>query len=450
MTDEQSSQGDADKANLSLTAIIQALDSGAPMPNAQESEPQAVFDPNATMNYQQAGVSYPEFPFVGAEETTPDNSPSYTKVELNTDSSTQDQNSTKTLKTSHAKTSSRRNPTGTTTQKPENACRSRKQAPSQTKRSLPKKAPAKTPLTFSSSPAKGVSNAKTRPARRILGSSDYDDSRSSFKPINTQKSSYKIRGGGNFSFRSPALLVVCALLVLAGLGILIYGLSTFFDAFSTTSPNSGVEVTTAETREAIDSRIPVLLDYVDTSIEDTTAAITESGQFLYANSSYQPDSPDIGAAGNELVSMPQEMSEEQLAAYYESSYSAYSIKELEQYFNGMYVLDMARGDLGSWNKLKYVNLNASSIEDEMAHLATLQGLVGDTVTVSAQGLDSRGNKVIQGQKAMDGNRVLYFKIAACPFSDIYSISTVSDASVYITCTLASYDFFTGSDTITAE
>lgn len=403
MAEENGSKTNADQADLSLTALIKALDSATALPSAPKSDAPSAFDPNATMDYQQAGASYPELPFAQEKTEAP-----------------------------QAPQAQSRAPRTTRTQR----------------------GSAHNPLAVS---GHTVATTSANPARSSLGAGASEARSSNYRPVNTDKTTYKIRGGGNeqrFKMRSPVFVVASALLVVIGIAIFALGLSNLSGSLSGGSTGgSTFDVTPAQTREALDSRLPALTSYVDASIEDTSAALTAAGQFLYTNGRYQPDSPDVSATGSELVSMPQQMTEEQMAGYYEGSYNAYSPEELMLYFNGTYVLDMARGDLGSWNKLKYVNFNATSIDDEMMRLAELQGLTGESVTISDQGVDSRGNKVIQGQKVIggeEGERILYFKIAACPFNDIYSAQKVSSESVYLTCTLSTYDFFTGSDTITAE
>jgi len=245
------------------------------------------------------------------------------------------------------------------------------------------------------------------------------------------------------------LVIAAGVLLLAvGAGVVYSVTNNLVDVLAVN--RSGVEfsLTQSQTREAIDGRIPVLVNYVDYTIEETVHSLSEAGHHVLTNDRYMPDSLDTGAVTSELVSMPQEMSDNQMLGYYEGGFNAYSPEQLTQYFNGAFMLDLARGELGSWNKLRYVNLNAISIDDEMAHLATFQQLSGDTVTISAQGIDSRGNMVVQGQKVIEGDRVLFFKIAACHFKDVYNPKSLTEASIYITCTVATYDFFSGVDVIT--
>jgi hypothetical protein len=110
---------------------------------------------------------------------------------------------------------------------------------------------------------------------------------------------------------------------------------------------------------------------------------------------------------------------------------------------------MTRGDLGTLYKLRYVNFNVSSIGAEMDYLAGVQGIGGEGTTLVNEGSDSRDNKVRQGMLAI-GDTVYYWKIAACPFADVYTAKSIGDDSVYISVTMSTYNFYTGADTITPE
>jgi hypothetical protein len=242
------------------------------------------------------------------------------------------------------------------------------------------------------------------------------------------------------------MTVVLAAVIIFGIAIFIFGITKVIAGLSETSGSTDIGLTTAQTREAIDKQLPVLANVVEASFEDQVATLQTNGQHVLINDRYVPESPDVGAQGREIISLPSAVSDEFIQGFYQGTYNAYSPQELKDNFNGAYVLSMTRGALGAWNKIKYVNLNATSIDDEITRLRAVQELNGDNVVVSAQGTDSRDNKVIQGTKGI-GDRVLYWKIAACPFNEVYNADSINSSAVYITCTVATYDFYTGQDTI---
>ena len=455
MANENHHKSNTDSTDLNLTAIINSLGSEALLENTESKAKTSIdasFDPNATLDYQQAGASFPELPF--ANEEFSGNAAGYTFEDIAEDYIWDVDGAYK----------QRIAALQDAEKLPGSLSGELKQVPLDEEEmdSQPEEASA----SLHNPRRRETSKATTPAANRLTPQSSRDTSllgnlsskntgslKNKYRPLNTAKSNYRIRGGGKaqrYSLRSPVFLFLSLILVAVGVGVSIFGISSIAGSVSNNSTGYEFNLTPAQTREAIDSRIPILVNYADTSIESTIEYQVNLGQFVYPNSRYQPDSPDPDAVSGELVSMPQEMTEEQMEGYYQGAYNAYSPEELATYFNGAYVLDMAHGELGGWNKLKYVNFNAASIDNEMEHLASIQGLSGDTVTISAQGVDSRGNRIIQGKKVVDGEWVLFFRIAACPFNEIYNASTLSEASIYITCTVASYDFFTGSDVITPQ
>jgi len=494
MAKDSSRAPENDKSDLSLTGIIKALDLGDSSGADSSSDEASAFDPNATMNYQQAGMPYPELPFAEGSSNMQDSqglkritdtgefqaqlesrisladsqdlrkAPEAARGSRTRTRSEGTQAETRTQKEgTQAKTRSQKGAASakTSTQKGSSSAKARTQkAPDADQ--APAKTPAKTSAHKSSTPTKTAAQKnrasaapRKTPAHSVAKAPEVISAvsaTSSFHPINVKQSTYKIRGGGRkwgVFAQSPVAIVAAILFLAVGIGVVYSAANSFMNSFSTVG-GGGVEfnLTKEETRQAIDSRLPILIHYVDFTIEDTVWTLTEAGHNIFANERYQPDSLDTGAVTSELISMPQEMTEAQMNGYYEGGFNAYSPDELTEYFNGAFILDLARGELGSWNKLRYVNLNAAGILAEMEHLAALQQLSGETVTISAQGIDSRGNHVIQGAKVIDGERILYFKIAACLFKDVYYVKSLSNDSVYITCTVATYDFFSGVDTIT--
>ena len=464
MPKENYSSSNDEQKDLNLTAFINALDVNEGAANHQETleagerdpfEPASErdsFDPNATVDYKQAGLAYPELPFADEHNQQDGGTggfavPGRFNPKANSGADDHGHFDDETL-SDGLEPSFEDSP-----EEDERHLEAEKPvARSSAKRRVRKSSASDVSGAShaSGSAAKGSSSRSSRASNQP--SYEYNENPSSnFKPVGLQQSSYKIRGGGHkqrFKLRSPVTLLVGIIFLAAGGGIFAYAANQLSGFITTSTSATNFTLTSAQTRDAIDSSVPVLVNYINYNIEDTAAVLHETGQAIYTNDLYQHDSPDTSALGIELVSMPQLMSDEEMRAFYESSYNAYSPVDLADYFNGMYVMDIARGDLGNWNKIKYVNLNATSLEDEMTHLAALQGLSGELVTISAEGTDSRGNRVIQGQKVVEGETVLFFKIAACPFNDLYNADSLSSESVYITCTLATYDFYTGADEIT--
>jgi hypothetical protein len=257
---------------------------------------------------------------------------------------------------------------------------------------------------------------------------------------------YNIRGGGSARIRSPLMSGILAVVILAGVVVIGTVLFNVLGKLMTPSPTQAIVLSSEQTRSAIDSNLPLLTGIINSEFDAVQTGLSEQGLVIFANSRYNSDTPDPTAQGRELVRMPTQVSDDFMTGFYEGGYSAYSLEELQSEFNGTWTLDMTRGDLGSLFKLKYANLKASSLRDEMDHLAQLQGLGGDGVSIAAEGTDSRGNTVRQGTRTVE-DTVFYWKIAACPFSGVYTAATIDDSAVYISISLATYDFYTGAEEI---
>jgi hypothetical protein len=269
----------------------------------------------------------------------------------------------------------------------------------------------------------------------------------SYKPLDMHGSSYRIRGGGSRRSRTPLLVIAISVVILAGVGILIFALNNYIAplANEVASPHD-ITLTAEETRSAIDSAMPPLIEFMGMTWEGEYDYLVNDRGFKVQDEvrMYFDFVPDQSASGHLYVRVPNDTPDSEIIGYYQGTFNAYSAAELQQYLNGAWVMKDANGNLGRIIRLEYANYVGEGVEDEMDTLATLQGLSGPDVTIVYRGLDSRNNSVILGSKLI-GEQTIYFKIAACPFSEVYTVDSVPSTSVYITCTVSTYDFYTGSD-----
>jgi hypothetical protein len=297
------------------------------------------------------------------------------------------------------------------------------------------------------SPADDYAAPTKRPAakRRKSKKAPTSDSRfidpANFKALEMRSSNYKIRGGGSARMHTPLVTAILAAVVIVGFVGLIAILRNTIELFTTDTYVSPITLTEEQTRSAIDEGLPLLKDIVWWTFDDILETYTERGDTLFVNERYIADAPDYTASGKEIVRMPTDTTEEQIQGFYEGKYNAYDIEELQTLFNGAWTLDVTHGDKGEFLRARYVNLAAKSIEHEMDHLQQLQGLTGDGVTLMGSGVDDRGNSYIEGSRT-DDEATIYWRIAACPFDEVYSLKALPDTAVYISCTVASYNFFT--------
>lgn len=225
-----------------------------------------------------------------------------------------------------------------------------------------------------------------------------------------------------------------------------YVLQQAYIKLTTNETNNPVTLTEQQTRTAIDAGLPKLFSIIDVDFAEIISTMEDAGEVIFTDERYNPESIDPSAIKVGFIRMPKEVTADFMTGFYGGTYNAYQVDVLEDYFNGAYTLDMSDGSLGIWFKLRYMNLCGESVDAEMQHLLTLQGLTGEGVTVIASGSDPQGNKVIQGTKEID-EETYYWKIAACRFNQVYTVTRLLDNAVWISCTIADFDFYTGGDVI---
>ncbi|MDR0499707.1 MAG: hypothetical protein LBG97_00450 [Coriobacteriales bacterium] len=463
----------------------------------RSKERSAALDPNATMSYEALGEDYPELPFASKTSAS-------TSVNANVNIASADRLSTENSSSSRlninrsgteVSRSTGTSRAATTTGTASNARRS-SSLRTNARSTSARVATASTDVAASQSALTGISSTRksninatpsrqgrrtsamltlqqtqtnSQAAQQPLGAVAAKRSLGMVKPaIATRKNglalysgagadailpiseeeAYSIRGGGHATIKSPLFTAVSAAIIVVGVVVISLLVYNIVGVLSTIKPTANsISFTKEQTRSALDGNMPLLTGILDNDFDAVGEGLSAAGFITFVNDRYSSDSPDATAQGREIIRMPEQVTNDFMLGFFEGNYSAYSPKELEASFNGTWVLDLTRGDLGSLYKLKYVNFKATSIADEMDHLAQLQGMDGNGVSIAAKGIDTRGNNVIQGTKVVD-DRVYYFKIAACTFNEVYTAAKLDDSSVYISITIASYDFYTGGDEIT--
>ncbi|MCL2756625.1 MAG: hypothetical protein FWD43_00905 [Coriobacteriia bacterium] len=267
-----------------------------------------------------------------------------------------------------------------------------------------------------------------------------------FTPLYERGSSYRIRGGGRSRLKSPLFIISYCFVVILGVLMSWYVLQQAYIKLTTNETNNPVTLTEQQTRTAIDAGLPKLFSIIDVDFAEIISTMEDAGEVIFTDERYNPESIDPSAIKVGFIRMPKEVTADFMTGFYGGTYNAYQVDVLEDYFNGAYTLDMSDGSLGIWFKLRYMNLCGESVDAEMQHLLTLQGLTGEGVTVIASGSDPQGNKVIQGTKEID-EETYYWKIAACRFNQVYTVTRLLDNAVWISCTIADFDFYTGGDVI---
>ncbi|MCL1891056.1 MAG: hypothetical protein FWG00_03430 [Coriobacteriia bacterium] len=452
-TDDDDGDGDGDTSDGDTSDVAADNDDVADNSTAADNSTTADNNAGSTMSYAAVGESVPELPFAFEEENEIEkNADKDNKQVLDTDSkkpagtSTRDSRriSIREIEQDDLERSARQ----ASGRNKERSGRARAIQQSAQDSQKPRTGTARRDSTKTSALGTFSASAKTASSKKT-GFQNYTKGTSkpdAYTPLTENSGNYHIRGGGKLQLKSPAFIIVYGLILVAALALVAVALNGILTTLSNGADRNPITLTQAETRAAIDENMPILVNNLDKKVSDAVKSLSGDGRTIFQDERYTPDSIDPTAKGQGIIFMPQSVTDEFMEGFFEGSYVPYTPGELQEFFNGSWSLEMARGDLGAQHKLRYINLNAASVKDEMKTLADFQELSGEGITIAAEGTDPRGNFVMQGTKAV-GERIYYWKIAACSFNEIYRGRSIPNNAAYVSCTVSDFDFYTGSDEI---
>jgi hypothetical protein len=448
-TKAQANTADASDARSSRAKSSKKTDAVHPDAGREKA------DPNATMSYKALGEDYPEIPFIETAGVEGDG---------NSSSSAAGPSSAAARTTRTTRATGATGATGTTSS---TTSRTRASASSTTKKSqpvadasateMPRKrqpatssipAPSSTPSTSSST--RGAGGAETMSGRRTSSQrtqrSEALANPQDFQQARFTDSGYRIRGGGTRHYRgNPVLIGLVAVVVIAGIILLSFGLRSAFEALLVEKPDvSVITLTPSETREAIDSQMPHMLDYRDSSVESAYASFVDSGWNVVIDPRASSNNPDKSATGSEIIHLSSGVDPTILDhGYYQGEFDAYNFDELQQSFNGAWMFDISRGDMGFYLQLEYINFSSTSLADELERLRASQGLADANAVVDLEKVDDYGNNLIRGYSVID-EVTYYWELVGINFEEYYSGQdrrSLSEASVFVKCRIANFDFY---------
>jgi hypothetical protein len=302
----------------------------------------------------------------------------------------------------------------------------------------------------SSSPTRRPSGAEatsrgrmnSRQAQRSAALANPQD----FQQARFTDSGYRIRGGGTRHYRpNPLLVGLVAVVVIAGIVLLSVGLRNAFEALLVEKTEvSVVTLTPSETREAIDSQMPHMFDYRDSGVESAYASFVEAGWNVVIDPRASSNNPDKSAAGSEIIHLSPGIDQTILDhGYYQGEFDAYNFDELQQSFNGAWMFDISRGDMGFYLQLEYINFASASLSDELERLRASQGLADENAVIDSQEVDDYGNNRIRGYSVID-EVTYYWELVGISFEEYYGGQdrrSLSETSVFVKCRIANFDFY---------
>jgi hypothetical protein len=455
----------------------------------EDTESTKKIDLNATMSYETLGVDYPEFPFVegktiqdtaktasgsadkrdatsqtnamprkasssrtpSTSSTSRTSSASRSSSGFDTDAPASETTQSVATAESASKTTTRRSRTATasTTRKSRSAAETTitdattttGRPAADTLRAHPSTATSSTTKKRSRSDTAARSTATPKRAPRLATLANPND----FHPAELVDNSYHIRGGGTrHNRRSPVMVILMALVIISGGGLLGFFLWDAFQGLLGEKPVENViTLSASETRGAIDSEMPVLLDYIWNGSESAQAVFLDNGWNVVMTGRDTSDNPDTTAVGSEIIHLAAGVDPSVLDnGYYASEFDGYDYDELQANFNGAWMLDISQGDLGVYAQLKYVNFAADSLDDEFQHLRELQRFAGDNLVTETEGVDGFGNSYVRGSLVIE-EVTYYWEIIGIAFGNYYGGQdrrNLPETAVYVKCRIANFDF----------
>ena len=240
------------------------------------------------------------------------------------------------------------------------------------------------------------------------------------------------------------MVIVIAVVIVIGMVIAGFFLKDLYDRLMGQKPTETVvRLTTAQTRAAIDAEMPIMFDYLYWNINDIYSHFVAAGWNVANNERRAVENPDRSAVGGEIIHLSPEIPLDILEGYYQSEFNIYDYDELQDNFNGAWVLSVSHGNMGSYTQIKYVNFASISLDDELLHLGEAQKLLTESSVIDARGIDGYGNSFMQGFIDIN-DKIYYWKIVGIEFSDYYrgqDRRKLPDTAVFVKCIIADFDFY---------
>ncbi len=267
-------------------------------------------------------------------------------------------------------------------------------------------------------------------------------------------STYHIRGGGTrHNKRTPMLVIVVAAVIIVALAVSGTVLAnSYFSMLEKNTVKPVVTLTSSDTRPAIDAQMPKLLDHVNGSAQEAYDKLLASGWPVHIRSRATQEDPNN--TGGVIAKVSPELSDEALSVYFEKEFNGFNFDDLQNSFNGSWLLDIAHGSEGALTQLKYLNFAVEATADaadplmaELKHLRTLQGLAGEGSVVISEGQDDFNNSYIQGTITINETKY-YWKIVGIAFKEYYGGDDNRDlpaTSVFVRCSVGTYNFYGGEE-----
>lgn len=135
-----------------------------------------------------------------------------------------------------------------------------------------------------------------------------------------------------------------------------------------------------------------------------------------------------GSTDLSLYRIPDDVTEEEVAAYYLKGLSALEAEEASKLFEGGWSFSADRTS-GANMVVRYVDFSTGDPQIAVQNAIIKEGF--DTATIAESGEDDSGNTYSSGAFVVDGDVTCSWKVSALPLDEVYAISGLPEEACYV-------------------
>lgn len=184
---------------------------------------------------------------------------------------------------------------------------------------------------------------------------------------------------------------------------------------------------------------------IDRNIPKLSSVYGDSDSTIYDTLSESNDMYQISLTsdGMSLVRVPDGVTAEQMALYYANGFSSLSTDEIATVLRGAWWFTVNRTG-STVTKVKYADFTSGTTDKAIANAMADQGITDRSPTLISSGTDTNKNTYKYGSYTNSSGTVMYWRVACCALSAVYSNSGLPKNSFYVGVTLSDSELMTSS------
>lgn len=149
----------------------------------------------------------------------------------------------------------------------------------------------------------------------------------------------------------------------------------------------------------------------------------------------------MNSNGMSLVRVPDDVTSEQMALYYMNGLSSLSTDEIATVLRGAWWLTVDRSG-ATVMKIKYADFTSTTTDKAISNAMSSQGISDKNPSIISSGTDSNKNTFKYGTYTNSDGDTMYWRVASCALSAVYSNSGLPKNSYYVGITLSDGELMT--------